>query len=70
VLERTVILKSETDAIKAKRLLSKVGIASRMTKAMEGKRGCAVMLRVRDVDPYELIRVLRDNGIDYSFSNE
>ena len=67
-MEITVILKSETEAIRAKKLLSKNGITSRIKKITEGERGCTFALSANKVDRYILIRILRDNGIDYSFS--
>ena len=66
-MDKTLILKSETEALKAKRILSKNGIASRIIKTVEKEKGCSVGLLVKGCDVYTLIRLLRDNSIEYSF---
>ena len=68
-LEKTVILKSETEAQKAKRLLSRNGIASKIIKTVQTGRGCSFALIAKG-DFYTLVRTLRDNGIEYSFSEK
>ena len=69
MLDKTLILRSETEAFKAKRILSKNGIASRIIKTVEKEKGCSVRLLVKECEVYALIRLLRDNGIDYSLLN-
>jgi len=65
-LDITVILRSESDVFRTRKLLSKVGITSRIIKKTEKKVGCVFGLSVKNTDFYSVIRVLRDNGIDYS----
>ena len=69
-MDKTIILRSETEAYKAKRLLSKNGIASRIRKITDTKTGCSFSLCVKDAEVYTLIRILRDNGIEYSFAKD
>ena len=64
-MNTTLLLGSETYAYKGKKLLSRLGIPSKIVKNVDKSSGCSYGLSVRNDDLFRIIRAFRDNGIEY-----
>ena len=65
-MNTTLLLGSETYAYKGKKLLSRLGIPSKIVKSIDTTSGCSFGLTVRKEDLYRIIIAFRDNGIEYT----
>ena len=71
-MNKTIITTdSVTYAIKARRLLSSIGISSKLIKidALLSKTGCTHGILIKENDFLSTVKVLRDNNINYSVIN-
>lgn len=59
---------SVTYAIKARKLLLRSGIRSKLVKVNENKtaRGCSHGIEIEEGNFYDVVAILRENGIPYS----
>lgn len=62
----TITFNSVTYAIKAKKLLERVGINSKIAKMTEGKQGCLYGISVINEVFFDAVVILKGNGIEYS----
>ena len=68
-MKKTLItVGSVTYAQKARKILLRNGIESKLTKTDKEmlSRGCAYAVEINASDTYEAIRLLRENSIDFS----
>ena len=65
-MEKSFVFASMTYANKAKRLLSRANIQSKLIKlTAEDEGGCVHGISVFDADYYDSVRIFRENGLEY-----
>ena len=72
-MKRTILaIGTVTNAIRAKKLLGKDNIRSKLVKLDSTKtlNGCSYGLEIFDADMYSAFSILRNEGIVYSIYNE
>jgi hypothetical protein len=67
-LNTTFIFASVTYAIKARKLLERNGIKSKLVKTLsnEKRQGCAYGLKFNSSEFYDTAKILRENNITYT----
>lgn len=61
----TITVGSMTYAIKARRLLLREGIKSKLVKLDKNKDGCSYGIELKEDKLYSAVVILRSNGIEY-----
>ena len=67
----TLTVGSVTYAIKVRKLLERAGVKSKLIKvdASKSKSGCTYGIQVQSALFYDVVTVLKNNGISYSVYN-
>ena len=66
-----VTVGSVTYALKLQKILLRAGLRSKLVKVGDGdSRGCTHGLEIDNNDYYSAIRIMRENGIEYSVYKE
>lgn len=68
-LDKFIVMNSITNAIKARKLLSREGIWSRLVKLDVKNSGCNNGIAFDESYFYSVVKVLRENEIAYSLYN-
>ena len=63
----TITVSTVTLALKAKKILAKNGIRATVVKNESGKKGCAYGLEFSSEVFLDVISILRNNGIEYTY---